>query len=68
MDGSLCSPFRLSFSNPLNFFSGSKELKDILNDFLSLEKLEGMQFNILDNTWKISNDTSVNYIAIFIKT
>jgi len=35
---------------------------------LSLEKLEGMQFNILNNTWKISNDTSVNYIAIFIKT
>ena len=35
---------------------------------LSLKKLEGMQFNILDNTWKISNDTSVNYIAIFIKT
>ena len=34
---------------------------------LSLKKLEGMQFNILDNTWKISNDTSVNYIAIFIK-
>ena len=35
---------------------------------LSLEKLEGMQFNILNNTWKISNDISVNYIAIFIKT
>jgi 2-polyprenyl-6-hydroxyphenyl methylase/3-demethylubiquinone-9 3-methyltransferase len=35
---------------------------------LSLKKLEGMQFNILNNTWKISNDTSVNYIAIFIKT
>ena len=35
---------------------------------LSLEKLEGMQFNLLNNTWKISNDTSVNYIAIFIKT
>ena len=34
---------------------------------LSLKKLEGMQFNILNNTWKISNDTSVNYIAIFIK-
>ena len=35
---------------------------------LSLKKLEGMQFNILNNTWKVSNDTSVNYIAIFIKT
>ena len=29
---------------------------------LSLKKLDGMKFNILDNSWKISNDTSVNYI------
>ena len=30
---------------------------------LSLEKLDGMKFNILDNSWKISKDTSVNYIV-----
>ena len=30
---------------------------------LSLKKLDGMKFNILDDSWKISNDTSVNYIV-----
>ena len=30
---------------------------------LSLKKLDGMKFNILDNSWKISNDTSINYIV-----
>jgi len=34
---------------------------------LSLKKLDGMKFNILDNSWKISNDTSVNYIVKFKK-
>ena len=34
---------------------------------LSLKKVNGMKFNILDNSWKISNDTSVNYIVIFKK-
>ena len=29
---------------------------------LSLKKLDGMKFNILDNSWKVSNDNSVNYI------
>ena len=29
---------------------------------LSLKKLNGMKFNILDDSWKISNDTSINYI------
>ena len=29
---------------------------------LSLKKFDGMKFNILDNSWKISDDTSVNYI------
>ena len=29
---------------------------------LSLKKLDGMKFNILDNSWKVSNDTSVNYV------
>jgi len=34
---------------------------------LSIKKLDGMQFNILDNSWKVSDDTSVNYIIKFKK-
>ena len=34
---------------------------------LSLKKLNGMKFNILDNSWKVSNDTSINYIIKLIK-
>jgi len=34
---------------------------------LTFKKLDGMKFNILDNSWKVSNDTSVNYIVKFIK-
>ena len=30
---------------------------------LSLEKLDGMNFNLLDNSWKISSDNSVNYVV-----
>ena len=35
---------------------------------LIFKKLDGMKFNILDNSWKVSNDTSVNYIVKFIKS
>jgi len=34
---------------------------------LTLSKLNGMKFNIFDNSWKISDDTSVNYITKFVK-
>ena len=34
---------------------------------LVLKKLDGMKLNILDNAWKVSSDTSVNYIAKFLK-
>ena len=34
---------------------------------LILKKLDGMKFNILENSWKVSGDTSVNYIAKFMK-
>jgi len=34
---------------------------------LILKKIDGMKFNILDNSWKVSSDTSVNYITKFIK-
>ena len=34
---------------------------------LVLNKLDGMNFNMIKDEWKISKDTSVNYIAKFIK-
>ena len=34
---------------------------------LKLEKLDGMKFNLLDDSWKVSSDTSINYITKFIK-
>ena len=37
------------------------------NNNLILKKLNGMKFNILNNNWKVSDDTSVNYIAKFLK-
>ena len=44
------------------------DLKKILMKYdLSLNKLEGMSFNIIRDEWNISRDLSVNYIAKFIK-
>ena len=34
---------------------------------LTLKNLDGMKFNILDNSWKVSSDTSINYITKFVK-
>ena len=34
---------------------------------LTLKKLDGMKFNILNNSWTLSSDTPVNYIVKFIK-
>ena len=49
-------------------FVKPNELIDISKkNNLSLKKLDGMNFNILDNSWKVTNDTSVNYITKFIK-
>ena len=44
------------------------ELISILekND-LRLDKIDGMNFNLLKNKWSVGNDKSVNYIAKFIK-
>ena len=44
------------------------ELISILkkND-LKLDKIDGMNFNILTNKWSVGRDKSVNYIAKFIK-
>ena len=38
-------------------------IKILERNGLSLKKLDGMNFNILNNSWKVSNDTSVNYIV-----
>ena len=35
---------------------------------LKLDKLNGMRFDILTNQWKLSENKSVNYIAMFKKT
>ena len=44
------------------------DLKKILiKNNLSLDKLDGMSFNIVKDEWKISKDLSINYIAKFIK-
>jgi len=49
------------FVNPNDLIKISKK------NNLSLKKLDGMKFNILNNSWKVSNDTSVNYIVKFKK-
>ncbi len=44
------------------------DLKNILIKYdLSLDKLDGMNFNIIKDEWSISKDLSVNYIGKFIK-
>ena len=34
---------------------------------LMVEKVDGMKFNILTDSWSVSKDKSINYIAKFIK-
>ena len=49
-------------------FVKPEDLKKILMRYnLSLNKLDGMNFNIIKDEWSISKDLSVNYIAKFIK-
>ena len=49
-------------------FVKPEDLKKILMKYdLSLNKLEGMNFNIIKDEWSISRDLSVNYMAKFIK-
>ena len=44
------------------------DLKNILIKYkLKIESLDGVKFNMIKNEWKISKDTSVNYICTFIK-
>ena len=49
-------------------FVKPQDLKEILiKNNLSLQKLDGMSFNILKDEWNVSKDLSINYIAKFIK-
>ena len=49
------------FIKPIDLIHFSKK------NNLTLKKLDGLNFNILNNSWRISDDTSVNYITKFIK-
>ncbi len=49
-------------------FVKPEDLKKILMKYdFSLNKLDGMNFNIFKDEWNISNDLSINYIGKFIK-
>ena len=49
-------------------FVNPKDLENILKkNNLSLNRLDGMHFNIFKDEWSVSKDLSVNYIAKFIK-
>ena len=50
-------------------FLKPEELISILkkND-LNIDRLDGMKFNMLTDSWNVSDDKSINYIAKFIKS
>ena len=49
------------------FISPEQLIKISKKNNLSIKKLDGMKFNLLNNTWKLSNDTSINYIIKLLK-
>jgi len=50
-------------------FIKPNDLINILKKYdLKLDALDGMKFNLIKDEWKISNDKSVNYIGMFIKS
>ena len=49
-------------------FVKPEDLKKVLiKNNLEIEKLDGMNFNIIKDEWSVSKDTSINYIAKAIK-
>ena len=51
-----------------NMFIQPTELINICKkNLLKLEDLKGVKYNVISREWKISNDTSVNYLAKFKK-
>jgi len=49
------------FLNPDDLIAISKK------NNLTVQKLDGMKYNLIKNQWTLSNDKSVNYISIFNK-
>ena len=49
------------------FIEPSKLIEFAKKHRLRLDKLDGMKFDILTNQWKLSENKSVNYIAVFKK-
>ena len=49
------------------FVEPSKLIEYGKRNSLKLEKINGMKFNLLNNKWNISEDSSINYIAEFKK-
>ena len=49
-------------------FVEPKNLQEICERYnLKQIKLDGLKYNLIQHNWKISNDTSINYISIFKK-
>ena len=53
----------ICFKNIVVLFNGNLYNKNNLK----LEKLDGMNFNIIKDEWSVSSDTSINYIVKSIK-
>ena len=50
-------------------FLKPEELISILKkNNLNIDRLDGMKFNMLTDSWNVSDDKSINYIAKFIKS
>ena len=49
------------------FLKPEELIATLKNYNLNLDRVDGMQFNILTDKWKVSDDKSINYIAKFIK-
>tara|TARA_Y100000389_G_scaffold170726_1_gene177920 strand:+ start:54 stop:776 length:723 start_codon:yes stop_codon:yes gene_type:complete len=49
------------------FLSPDDLVKITKKNKLNLQSLDGMNFNLINNEWNLSDNTSVNYIAKFIK-
>jgi 2-polyprenyl-6-hydroxyphenyl methylase/3-demethylubiquinone-9 3-methyltransferase len=49
------------------FVKPSELLNITKKNMLSLKKLDGMKLDLFDNNWKLTSDTSVNYIVKLIK-
>ena len=50
------------------FLKPEELISTLKHNNLKLDRIDGMQFNILTDKWKVSKDKSVNYIAKFIKS